>query len=145
MQLRVSTFVSSCAILLLAALSGCGQSDLPKIGLVDGRVTMDQQPLAGLIVTFKPEIGRPAMGITDQDGHFDLEYTYGVPGTKVGANTVGFSWPIGTTGQPEIPARYSGKSELFREVKAGRNTFDFELEASAPSRPKKRPRPISPE
>ncbi|MFO1005449.1 MAG: hypothetical protein U0929_05810 [Planctomycetaceae bacterium] len=145
MQLRICKFVLCCAIPFLAGLPGCGRSDLPQIGLVDGRVTMGEQPLAGLIVTFKPEKGRPAMGITDQDGHFDLEYTYGVKGTKVGANTVGFSWPIGTTGQPEIPARYSGKSELFREVKSGRNTFDFELEANAPSLQKKRQKPVSPE
>ncbi len=145
MAFRIFTFALCCAIPFLATLSGCGRSDLPKIGLVDGRVTMDQKPLAGLIVTFKPETGRPAMGITDPDGHFDLEYTYDVKGTKVGTNTVGFSWPIGTTGQPEIPARYSGKSELLREVKSGRNTFDFELEANAPSRPKKRQKTASPE
>lgn len=145
MPFRISVSILCCAIPFLAGLSGCGRSDLPQIGLVDGQVTMDQKPLAGLIVTFKPEKGRPAMGITDQDGHFDLEYTYGVKGTKVGTNTVGFSWPIGTTGQPEIPARYSGKSELLREVKSGRNTFAFELEANAPSRQKKRQKPVSPE
>ncbi len=145
MHFHFSKLVVCCAIPFLTAFSGCGQSDLPKIGLVSGRVSMDQKPLAGLIVTFKPDQGRPAMGITDQDGHFELEYTYGVKGSKVGTNTVGFSWPIGTSGQPEIPPRYSGKSELFREVKSGRNSFEFELEADAPTRQKKRPKPISPE
>ena len=143
MPFRLSKFFLCCAVPFLTVFSGCGRSDLPKIGLVSGRVTMADKPLSGLIVTFKPDKGRPAIGVTDQDGYFDLEYSYDVKGTKVGANTVGFSWPIGVTGQPEIPARYSGQSELFREVKSGWNTFDFELEADAPTRQKKRQKTIS--
>jgi len=89
---------------------------------------MDGEPLTGVIVTFKPEVGRPAVGTTDTVGKYRLEYTRGVQGTKVGENVVGFAWPIGVAGKP-IPARYAVKSELTREVKSGRNTFDFELES----------------
>lgn len=119
---------------------GCGNGDRPPLGNVSGTVTMDGEPLVGVIVTFKPTNGRPAVGVTDATGKYQLEYSRGVKGTKVGSNTVGFSWPIGVAGSHEIPARYSGKSDLEQEVESGCNSFDFDLE-SDPDTGKKKPAP----
>lgn len=113
----------------VAAFSGCGNGGRPPLGRVGGKVLMDGKPLAGVIVTFKPTVGRPSVGTTDGEGNYELEYRYRVKGAKVGPNEIGFSWPIGTTGKPMIPVRYTGKTELSCEVKSGRNRFDFELES----------------
>ncbi len=125
----------SCLVLWLAWFVGCG-SDLPPLGNVSGKVTMDGEPLAGVIINFKPEDGRMATGTTDKDGRYTLEYVYGAEGTKVGKSTVMFEWPLGKGGKP-IPKRYTGlDSELKVEVADGRNEFNFDLE-SKPSAPKK--------
>ncbi len=88
---------------------------------------MDGEPLANVILLFNPEEGRPATGQTDEDGNYTLEYVYRVPGCKIGKNTVTFEWPTGYAGPVAIPAKYGPQSELIREVKKGRNTFDFDL------------------
>lgn len=117
------------AVLFLMS-SGCGgASDQPELGDVSGTVTIDGQPLAGCIIVFKPDIGRASTGLTDAEGKYsDLEYLYGVPGAKIGPQTVSFEYEIGASGPP-IPAKYASKSELKVDVKAGSNTFDFALES----------------
>ncbi|MFN5532968.1 MAG: hypothetical protein ACK5F7_20500 [Planctomycetaceae bacterium] len=125
------------AVLSLALLTlvGCGGSDAPPLGQVEGVVTMDGKPLPGVIVVFKPEKGRPATGQTDAEGKYKLTYRAGVPGAKTGPNTVSMEYPIGGSG-PAISAKYSTKSELKADVKGGSNKFDFPLqsggEAAAP-------------
>lgn len=112
---------------------GCGRSDLPELGTVEGTVKMDGQPLAGRQVQFLPQAGgRPGTGVTDEQGHYELVYTAGVEGTNVGPNRVEITtiWPEGEPkpGEREtIPPRYNTTTELTREVKPGHNTFDFEL------------------
>ncbi len=128
MRRRSSPFLIHLTLLSCLAFAGCGGGDRPPLGCVTGTVTLDGEPLVGVIVTFKPEIGRPAVGTTDAVGKYRLEYTRGVQGTKVGENVVGFTWPIGVAGKP-IPARYAVKSDLTCAVKSGRNTFDFDLES----------------
>lgn len=87
---------------------------------------MDGKPLAGVIINFKPEVGRAATATTDGQGNYDLIYRYGVRGTKVGPNTITFEWPLGEAGEA-IPEKYTSKSTLKEEVEAGSNTFDFDL------------------
>ena len=135
--MRVSLRHLACA-LVLTVLIGCG-GDHPQLGFVSGRVLHDGKPVEGVIVTFKPEEGRPAVGVTDENGKYQLEYSYQLKGTKVGPNKVGLSWPIGVTGSIEIPARYSGKTELSCEVEAGCNTFDIDLESDEQASKKKSP------
>lgn len=111
----------------LALLSGCGSGDRPELGEVSGTVTLDGTPLAGVIILFKPDEGRPATAMTDEEGYYELVYRHGVEGTKVGPNTISFEWPLEKAGRP-IPAKYSaGKSELKKTVEPGGNTFDFQL------------------
>jgi hypothetical protein len=108
--------------------SGCGGvSDMPELADVSGTVTMDGKPVVGIIILFKPDKGRPAMGTTDAEGKYTLEYLHDEVGTKVGPSTVSFEWPIGASGPP-IPAKYGSNSQEKVEVIPGkRNVFDFDL------------------
>jgi hypothetical protein len=123
--------IKFCGGLVVLALwittNGCGRGDLPPLGTVSGTVTLDNKPLSGVIVNFKPEEGRPATATTDDQGRYTLAYTYGVTGTKVGPTTVMFEWPLGEAGPP-IPAKYTGmNSELKVNVEKGSNEFNFDL------------------
>lgn len=118
------------SVLLLALMAGCGD-DTPPLGEVTGTVTLDGEPLEGVIVVFKPEVGRPATGTTDAQGKYTLEYIYEVPGCKVGPNKVFLEWPLGATNAKALPTRYTSASELSAEVKDGSNTIDLKLESDA--------------
>lgn len=117
------------------AVVGCGRGDLPQLGDVEGTVKMDGKPLPNATVQFHSEAGgRPGSGVTDKDGKYKLTYVEGATGSKVGPSRVEITtfWPEGEPGEGQketIPARYNSKSELKRDVKAGKNTFDFELES----------------
>ena len=130
---------------------GCGgSSDQPELGQVTGKITLDGKPLSGIAVVFQPDNGRPARGMTDAEGMYELTYIRQTKGTKVGPNRVEIapsedgeaeesedsgeeSQPAAKkqtkSGKPKIPARYNVKSELKADVKAGKNTFNFELES----------------
>jgi hypothetical protein len=129
---------------------GCGgPSDQPELGQVTGMITLDGKPLVGVAVVFQPDSGRPARGMTDQDGKYELTYIRQTKGTKIGPNRVEIA-PTeegeadefensdeegaaaakpAKSGKPKIPARYNLQSELKADVKAGDNTFDFKLES----------------
>ncbi|HUQ69793.1 MAG TPA: carboxypeptidase-like regulatory domain-containing protein [Planctomycetaceae bacterium] len=110
------------------SLAGCGGADAPPLGRVSGKITMAGEPLSGLIVLFKPQEGRAATATTDAQGRYDLEYTHGVRGAKVGPTTVMFEWPLGAKDTKALAAKYTTQSELKVDVKAGANTFDFNLD-----------------
>ncbi len=123
------------AVSLLVSSLGCGGGDLPELGTVKGKVTLDGQPLAGVMVQFHPLAeGRPGSGVTDKDGNYVLMYDGGVRGTKVGANKVEINtvWPDGEpgAGQSEtILPKYNSATTLKEEIKKGSNTFDFALQS----------------
>lgn len=114
----------------LLSTVGCGgRSDLPELGRVRGTVTLDGRPLAGAIVRFFPDSGRPATATLDAAGKYDLIYTHDVYGANVGPNTVSFAWPDGQRGSVPIPSQYGAGSELKVIVASGDNTFDFPLKS----------------
>ena len=115
---------------------GCGRADTPPLGNVTGTVTLNGEPLVGVIVLFKPDKGRAATAITDGKGAYNLEYVYGVKGTKVGPSSVSFEWPLGFAGAKPLPEKYTTSSELKQAVKPGRNTFNFDLESAGTPTPK---------
>ena len=123
------------AIALGLTAIGCGRSDLPELGLVSGTVTLDGKAFPNAMVQFHSEAGgRPGTGTTDSEGHYELVYTTGAKGAKVGPNRVEITtmWPDGEPppGEKErIPAEYNSASTLKKDVKPGRNTFDFELKS----------------
>ncbi|MEC7566288.1 MAG: hypothetical protein VX738_11440 [Planctomycetota bacterium] len=67
---------------------GMNADVLPDVTQVTGTVHMDNQPFSGATVTLHPRqsepyggmVGRYAMAITDEDGHFSLATVYAVSG-----------------------------------------------------------------
>ncbi len=131
------------------SLPGCGGAgDQPELGEVTGVITLDGKPLSGVAVVFQPESGRPARGMTDAEGKYELTYIRDTKGAKIGPNRVEIEpSEEGEEGEqtetsdevvtqlprqarsekPKIPARYNVHSELNADVKAGTNKFDFNL------------------
>lgn len=110
---------------------------------MEGRVTLDGEPLAGATVLFVPQAGRPASGVTDADGRYVLEYEPGKRGAPVGTCRVQITTGRGESLDPDgkvipavpekVPMRYNVKSELSVVVEAGkRNRFDFDLKSGGP-------------
>jgi hypothetical protein len=116
--------------LLLAGFAGCGGSaDRPELGYVTGKVTMNGEPVKNINVVMKPEEGRAATGVTDDSGQYEIEYTLGEKGTKVGPSTVSLEWPHGFTPTFPLSERYrADKTALKLDVKPGDNTYDIPLE-----------------
>jgi hypothetical protein len=137
---------------LLAGIGGCSSKG-PQLAEVRGKVTMDGQPLANVIVTFVPDGGGiSSSGVTDEGGTYQLACPLG-RGAVVGKHRVfvqsqppstGVNTPVIDEDDPsykpdpyasvrapafveKIPARYNAKSELVREVKPGSNVIDLEL------------------
>ncbi len=127
MNARLVTSWKIFVLIWLATWLGCAPSDQPPLGRVFGKVTLDGQPLAGVIVNYQPESGRAATAETDAQGNYDLIYVYGTNGAKVGNNTVSFRWPDGAEGKKALPKRYTGVTKEVVEVKSGRNKMDWEL------------------
>lgn len=126
--------------------SGCGVgSDQPELGEVKGFVTFEGKPLSGASISFIPEDGRPATGVTDQEGKYELMYIRDTPGCKVGRNKVVIRTfaegedeieqegdDAAPTQSPKatkevLPPKYNDQTELEAQVEPGKNTFDWEL------------------
>ena len=115
---------------------GCSGLDLPELGYVTGTVTRNGEPLEGVVVEFysdTAEGGRPGVGVTNSEGFYELKYTGGVEGTKVGPAKVSVTteWPEGEPSEgesEEIPVKYNSKSTLKKTVEPGNNVIDLELE-----------------
>lgn len=124
------TFSVLCAVVLLVV--GCtGSSDRPELGLVTGVVTVDGEPVEGLLVTFIPDAGRPSSGVTDVLGQYELEYVGASMGAKLGHHQVRITTlDIGEPNRPArelVPSKFNVQSELTAEVDANDNRYDFAL------------------
>ncbi len=115
---------------LLGTLAGCGGSD-SGLAPVRGRVRLNGQPLADAIVEFQPAGKAPSVGVTDEDGNFQLQYSKHRWGAVVGSHRVKIDHDVdgreGRASLVRIPVRYNVKSELQREVVSGSNSFEFDL------------------
>ncbi|MEI7698549.1 MAG: carboxypeptidase-like regulatory domain-containing protein [Planctomycetia bacterium] len=107
---------------------GCGRGDMPELGDVSGKVTLDGKPVVGINILFTPETGRAAGGVTDEEGYYELVYLDGYSGCKVGPANVTFEWSPGVESNVSIPARYM-KEGLPVTIKAGSNELDFPLDS----------------
>lgn len=112
-------------VMSLAACSGGG--DAPNLGRVTGKVTLDGTPLSDASVTFLPEKVRASSATTDSDGKYELIYIREEQGAAIGQHKVFISKLIDE--KETIPAKYSDPetTTLTAEVKAGDNTYDFDL------------------
>ncbi len=121
------------ATLLFAGCSG------PPLQVVKGNVSLDGKPLPNAAVMFQSEDESTyAMADTNENGDFELlqdETTAGLPAGKYLVTISTFVPPNEDAdppdpGKPElVPERYNVNSELFRDVTAGANAFDFKLES----------------
>lgn len=137
-------------LLLTGVFSGCGgPSDQPELGTVSGVVTLNGTPLPNATVTFLPESGRSSVGITDETGRYELQYTNDAAGAKVGPHTVSIS-TLGASSSSEVsgssevaasveqvPPQYNAQSTLKEDVQAGDNTIDFDLKSDGAPQPKR--------
>jgi hypothetical protein len=132
-SMRVKTLILLAGFLALT-ITGCGDSG-PELGEVHGRVTVDGQPEANVVVMFDPGgEGRASFGMTDEQGYYELGYAGERMGALIGPHTVRIrretmdenDEPL--PGVVQLPDRYNENSELTAEVEAGSNEFDFQLQ-----------------
>ncbi len=129
---------------LLAGLTGCGSGvDFPPLGQVTGKLTVDGEPIEGATIEFVPEEGgRPSMATTDDQGNYTLRWSPDAEGATIGTHTVvvrteraPFS-PEGDEGTPVeerlelLPPEYNDASTLKKEVAAGSQVIDLDLETN---------------
>lgn len=95
--------ISSTAVLglLTVFIAGCGGDDRLNLAKAGGSVTWKGAPLSGATVTFIPEKGPVATGITDDEGKFTLS-TGGRAGAVVGPCKVSITVLSGGTSSEEI-------------------------------------------
>ena len=114
------------------AAPGCGGEKFKTAG-VTGTVTVEGQPVAGVMLEFEPErvdgtILPAAYGSTDAEGRYSLERvggSRGGAGGVVGKNTVRISAPEGS--QTQVAPFYAEEGAFTREIVEGSNVFDFDL------------------
>ena len=135
---------ASCGRFLLlwcaALAAGCG-SDRPETVPAGGTVTYNGKPVAEARVMFMAEGGRPASGVTDAEGCFELMTFAPGDGALPGEHVVTVSKreTVVNSNRPDdpyaptrdlLPPRYAKPSEsgLSAKVQAdGENNFKFEL------------------
>ncbi len=130
--------------IVAAMIAGCSNNDL-NLASVSGHVTLDGQPVPGVLVTYKPRElqGTTSYGLTNDSGEYQLMYTRTSAGALPGDYEVSLTPPpvaskseraeLEATGEaplstpPALPARYQQAGILTATVKAGPNTIDFQL------------------
>lgn len=140
-------FTMACSI-LVAVSSGCGGGvpDYAK-DLVDvtGKVTVDDRPIEGAVITFVAQTGpsRSSSAVTDAEGNYVMETLPAGPGVLPGSYTVVISkleMPDGSSVPPDVPPMDVGATEklpdqfssfaspsLSAEVGSRGGVFPFEL------------------
>lgn len=123
-------------LLMALGLAGCGKSG-PEILAVSGVVTLDGQPLDQARVVFVPEKGRSAVGLTDSNGAYKLQFTEDRWGAMAGPHKVMITTERSQTGgegtplvpgrKELLPKRYHEATELQANVAPDKQTFDFAL------------------
>lgn len=131
------------ALAALTAIVGC--NDRPyRLAPVSGTITLDGEPLAGVVINLQPMAGggdAPGPGSTgkcDADGRYTVETLHGEPGAVVGKHRVRIYGPkaeaipqsdVDTPGVQEIiPAKYNYESQLTLDVpESGAEASDYAL------------------
>jgi hypothetical protein len=134
----------ACQLLLVATVLGgafgCGQNiDGFTYQPVSGRVTVNGQPQTGLKVVFVPQHGRlesgsPSVGVTNEEGLYELKTLDGLTGAAVGDHLVSISSEEidpdtqAVVRSERIPARYNANTELrFSVPPNGTEQADFSI------------------
>lgn len=88
----------------LLLFAGCVDSG-PKIVPIEGTVTHKGQPVPNVRIYFVPTDGRPSWAISDENGHFALDYDQEHDGAKVGTHKV---WIVDESGNVDPTVAMSG-------------------------------------
>ncbi|MDR2643849.1 MAG: hypothetical protein LBC74_13785 [Planctomycetaceae bacterium] len=145
-------------LFLLAVQLVCGCREvpprpegLPRVYSCNISVKFGGKPISGVRVMFipdNPESKWKPTGMTDTEGNVVLYSSFGYEGAPAGEYTATFSLieepedsaPRGTPAKSLIPLKYSpDQSQEKVEVVAGKNNFDFDLDAGeelVPMKPK---------
>jgi hypothetical protein len=142
--LSVLSFVA-CFGLLCTVVGGCGGGDSYSVAPVSGQVTLDGQPLSGVMVSFQPVAtgkdapGPGSSGTTGADGRYTLQLAAAKskPGAVVGKHTVRLmmasSSPAPDSDAPvkpakeQIPQKYRDTPPTFEVPAGGTDKANFEL------------------
>lgn len=111
-----------------------GRGNVPPLGRVTGKVSLNGQPLANASVRFIPldDEGRirkgasVAMGLTDDNGNYRLLYVKDAAGAAVGKNRVEID-AKDAAGHERVLREFNSQTTLIREVKSGSQTLDFDV------------------
>jgi DNA-directed RNA polymerase subunit RPC12/RpoP len=116
-----------------------GGPKLPPRGYVTGTVTLNGQPLSGVVVTFEPvertfpgnekERVRASVGTTDANGKYRMYYLDRHEGVALGQSMVYLS-RMSEEGREMIPSDHLFGSMQMRDVAEGKQTYDFVLTTS---------------
>jgi hypothetical protein len=114
------------AVLVLAVvMTGCSRRF--PMAEVSGKVTLDGKPLSDATVMFVPEKGFAAAGTLQPDGNFRLISGRPGNGAVIGSHKVAVM-PANPLDTPiSMKFRSAETSGLSVEVKAGKNSFEFDL------------------
>ena len=142
-------------VAMFALLGGaCGRGNLPELGSVSGRITLDGNPVKEAHIEFTPVAdGRPSAATSDSAGYYVLFYKGSVKGARLGEHDVTMTTfreamtyvedtdedepadaniedsEITIPGRPEeIPAKYF-EDPLTVTVAEGSNTIDLTLDS----------------
>jgi hypothetical protein len=130
------------SFILAAAICGCGFGQ--SGAQISGSVTLDGKPLPKGHIVFIPNMGVKGKSTTAEivDGKYGViqqVQTLGMHKVDIRAERpTGKKVPSGMPGPPidemvqYLHKGYNEQSQLTREIKAGKNTFDFELKQSGP-------------
>jgi hypothetical protein len=125
--------VLCCTVLAILPLAGCRPNDKAS---VRGKVTLDGEPLADVLVMFAPEAGPGAGGVTNTEGMYEL-FTGGAHGKrvftgrcKISINEAELADEKGNPKPVRFPVRYTSNesSGLAAELKVGPNECNLDLQ-----------------
>uniref|UniRef100_A0A7C2K1E2 Carboxypeptidase regulatory-like domain-containing protein n=1 Tax=Schlesneria paludicola TaxID=360056 RepID=A0A7C2K1E2_9PLAN len=134
------------ATTILTAGFTVGCSDGPKLGRVQGTITLDGAPVPFAYVEFQPvdPPGTYGAAYSDENGQYDLLFTRSKKGALVGKHEVRVRTSsvdeiqiedkaTGRMITPPLPPGYQPRLEVTfdREVEPGSNVIDLEIPASA--------------
>jgi hypothetical protein len=107
-------------VVLVMLATGCGQSG-PEVVRVTGTVIRHGTPVNSVVIHFVPENGRPSWGLTDQEGHYTLNYERGRDGAITGKHKV---WIEFRPTSPKQEADFhNGKLKLHPDLTAILQTY----------------------
>ncbi len=126
--LTASSVVTLWLVLIVSA--GCSDGNRPPLAPVEGRITLDGQPLAGATVVFQPTRGKSSSAQTGPDGRYELIYIRDIRGAIPGQHTVSITTASESQPQERLPSRYHSKTELTAAVKLEGGEVNFDLKSS---------------